>query len=84
MARPVPVAERGTRGNVAGQPRDPTSDNTLGVTHGALARACHAAYERSSPGRAWNLLRRPDGRLRRFVNRGDVMRNVSSLPISDR
>jgi hypothetical protein len=46
-----------------------TSDNRLGVTHGALARACHAAYERGSLGRAWNLLRRPDGRLRRFVNR---------------
>jgi hypothetical protein len=27
------------------------SDNTLGVTHGALARACHAAYERRSLGR---------------------------------
>jgi hypothetical protein len=49
------------------------SDNTLGVTHGALARACHAAYERGSSGWAWNLLRRPVGRLRRFVNRGDVI-----------
>jgi hypothetical protein len=50
--------------------------NTLGVTHGALARACHAAYERGSLGRAWNLLRRPGGRLRRFVNRGDVNRKM--------
>jgi hypothetical protein len=23
-----------------------TAHNTLGVTHGALARACHAAYEK--------------------------------------
>jgi len=49
------------------------SANTLGVTHGALARACHAAYEEGSLGKAWNLLRRPGGRLRRFVNRGDVI-----------
>jgi hypothetical protein len=36
-----------------------TSYNRLGVTHGALARACHAAYEWGSSGRAWNLFRRP-------------------------
>jgi hypothetical protein len=41
---------------------------SLGVTHGALARACHAAYEKGSSGKAWNRLRRPAGRLRRFVN----------------
>ena len=52
-----------------------TSANTLGVTHGAIARACHAAYERGSVGKAWSLLRRPGGRLRRFVNRGDVSGN---------
>jgi len=63
------VPDRATRGHHASS----TSDSTLGVTHGALARACHAAYEGGSPGRAWNLLRRPGGRLRRFVNRGDVI-----------
>jgi hypothetical protein len=36
----------------------------LGVTHGALARACHAAYEKGNSGKAWNL--------------GDVSRNEPS------
>jgi hypothetical protein len=34
-----------------------TADNRLGVTHGALVRACYAADERGSLGRAWKPLR---------------------------
>ena len=56
----LPVRDhRVTAAKSQGNRGQSTSHNTLGVTHGALARACHAAYERGSLGRAWKPLRRP-------------------------
>jgi len=45
------------KGDTLGSRAQLASANRLGVTHGALARACHAAYDMGSLGRAWKPLR---------------------------
>ena len=48
----LPVRDhRVTAAKSQGNRGQSTSHNTLGVTHGALARACHAAYERGQVGK---------------------------------